>query len=1130
MIFGGLGQDDIIGGSSALFGLGSCEQRPDGADILFGGAGTRVERNAVITDANRGTIVLADRHARDADTIAADNANIYRLVKAGGTPAYLSFAYDATSGDDLRGTLKIRVRAVQLLDYTPGGPDFLGVPLEAIGDIGGADEVHGESGDDTVYGQLGNDVLFGDSEDDDLIGGWGNDWISGGTGQDGVLGDDGRIYTSRNGTAEPLYGLAATTEGTIDTPGDVLVATIDVTGELKKTVNLMPFNLDPDTSFQDPLFDPQFADDVIYGGWGSDFLHGGPGDDAISGAEALASSAALVFDPYSSPDPNRTGRVLVSSYDRPFNPGNILAFEAYRAEEFASYDEYDPRSRIVVGGYEFLLNFEAEDLLPGGTPAQNNDGDDVLFGDLGNDWLVGGTGRDHLYGGYGCDLLNADDDLGTNGGANDGTDTDSSYEDIAFGGAGRDVLIANTGGDRLLDWAGEYNSYLVPFAPFGHFTISRGPQPHEMVFLYALSAADGADPTRAADTGADPARNGEPEGELGLVKQQDPDWQDQTGAPADPQPGNIPGGKRDVLRGASFNDGSMEAFAPDSGVFQVSAGRLSVAAESLGGDAAAVFHVGDALPIYYEIQASITAVKPTAGWKSNAYVIFDYFSPTDFKFAGIDVALNKLQMGHRTPSGWVVDVQTNAKLKPDQIYNLLVAVNGTVVTLVVDGSKAFSHVFAPRIIDGYSYGLNQGLVGMGSDNSRGTFDNVAVQVLPREITLQEKESFDDGVADRFTGPQEGSWLVQGGRYCAEPAPGADRAVSLIDLGMGRGLEASDILQLEATLRSAARAGIVFDYYGPQDFKYVVIDAASDQVIVGHRSSKGGWALDAVVSRAIEPATDYTLFVSLKGSTVSVSINGSVVLGCVFNAVTVDGGFGLMAVGGPASFDSFSLKTDDPFFEGARSLVAARAPSAAAEQPALSYGQLAPIVEEARSRWIAAGLTEEEARLLKEVSFAVEQLEGLSLGLATGTAITLDADAAGWGWFVDPTPTEDSEFVEAGAPGAAAGMTHGRMDLLTVVMHEMGHVLGYGHSEDGLMAGSLEPGVRLDPGRPAAGTQARTPRRAAQAVLFSPQPCDCRASSTQPWISRHRSGQAAIPRLEARPGSVVERRLLLFPLR
>ena len=40
--------------------------------------------------------------------------------------------------------------------------------------------------------------------------------------------------------------------------------------------------------------------------------------------------------------------------------------------------------------------------------------------------------------------------------------------------------------------------------------------------------------------------------------------------------------------------------------------------------------------------------KPTAGWKANAYMIFDYYSPTDFKFAGLDASTNKVVMGHRT--------------------------------------------------------------------------------------------------------------------------------------------------------------------------------------------------------------------------------------------------------------------------------------------------------------------------------------------------------------------------------------------------------------------------------------------------------------------------------------------------
>ena len=41
----------------------------------------------------------------------------------------------------------------------------------------------------------------------------------------------------------------------------------------------------------------------------------------------------------------------------------------------------------------------------------------------------------------------------------------------------------------------------------------------------------------------------------------------------------------------------------------------------------------------------------------------------------------------------------------------------------------------PRVIDGNPYGLNKGLLGFGSDNSRGSFDNVQLRILPPDLTL-----------------------------------------------------------------------------------------------------------------------------------------------------------------------------------------------------------------------------------------------------------------------------------------------------------------------------------------------------------------------------------------------------------
>jgi hypothetical protein len=46
-----------------------------------------------------------------------------------------------------------------------------------------------------------------------------------------------------------------------------------------------------------------------------------------------------------------------------------------------------------------------------------------------------------------------------------------------------------------------------------------------------------------------------------------------------------------------------------------------------------------------------------------------------------------------------------------------------------------------------------------------------------------------------------------------------------------------------------------------------------------------------------------------------------------------------------------------------------------------------------------------------------------------------------GWFLDPTPWGDSEFTTPGNQGKQQ-----RMDLLTVLMHQLGHLLGYEHAE------------------------------------------------------------------------------------
>jgi hypothetical protein len=135
---------------------------------------------------------------------------------------------------------------------------------------------------------------------------------------------------------------------------------------------------------------------------------------------------------------------------------------------------------------------------------------------------------------------------------------------------------------------------------------------------------------------------------------------------------------------------------------------------------------------------------------------------------------------------------------------------------------------------------------------------------------------------------------------------------------------------------------------------------------------------------------------------------------------------------------------------------------------LTPAQLQPVVTQAIAQLATAGYNVSGLGL---VQFHVAALPAALLSLTYQNNVWIDPNAQGYGWYIDAAPGSNAAFtlvpgtheLEA-APGSPA---YGHADLLTVVTHELGHVLGFGSVDPrklghDWMTATLGTGVRRLP--------------------------------------------------------------------
>ncbi|ODM73348.1 cadherin domain-containing protein [Bradyrhizobium elkanii] len=229
------------------------------------------------------------------------------------------------------------------------------------------------------------------------------------------------------------------------------------------------------------------------------------------------------------------------------------------------------------------------------------------------------------------------------------------------------------------------------------------------------------------------------------------------------------------------------------------------------------------------------------------------------------------------------------------------------------------------------------------------------------------------------------------------------------------------------------------------------DTSTTNVVIG--MGAGGTGSKNTLNHNASYATDVELSNFNANTHLNLSRNGSA-SGTAAGVITDDNtsGTGAITVDTTGGVGTTTLVNTLPTLPAVVAPLLAEAGGVQASTPGtgemhLTQAELNSVVSAAIAQWASAGASATQLALLHATTFSVADLAGQIVGQEGAGHITIDTDAAGHGWFIDPTPSDNFEFAHAvnaagtdllTDPSTAAA---GHLDLLTTVVHELGHVLG-----------------------------------------------------------------------------------------